>query len=102
MSVPLNVILPLRMGSSPMMLSMVVVFPAPLRPTRHTDSPSRTVSDTPLRTWAGPRKVLIRSSSSTVLGSQKIRGDLLVVPDLVRGAVGQDGALVHGDDPRTV
>src|SRR5216684_6347416 len=102
MSRPLKVTVPLRTGRSPMMLSMVVVFPAPLRPTRTTDSPSRTVSDTPLRTWAGPRKVLMRSSSSTVLGSQKIRGHLLVVADLLRGAVGQDRALVHGDDPRAV
>src|SRR5712692_6247757 len=102
MSFPLNVIVPLRMGSSPMMLSMVVVFPAPLRPTRHTDSPSRTVSDTPLRTWAGPRKVLIRWRSSMALGSQEIGGDLLVVPDLIRRAVCQDRPLVHGDDPGAV
>src|SRR6266511_5424172 len=102
MSVPLNVILPLRTGSSPMMLSMVVVFPAPLRPTRHTDSPSRTVSEMLLSTWAGPRKVLIRSSSSMALGSQEIGGDLFVVPDLIRRAVGQDRPLVHGDDPGAV
>src|SRR6266478_88040 len=102
MSCPPNVILPLRIGSSPMMLSMVVVFPAPLRPTSTTDSASPTFSDTPLRTWAGPRNVLIRSTSSMALGAQEIGGDLLVVPDLVRGAVGQDGALVHGDDPGAV
>src|SRR6266542_4157508 len=102
MSCPLKVIVPLRTGSSPMMLSMVVVLPAPLRPTSTTDSASRTISETPLRTWAGPRKVLIRSSSSMVLHAQEIGGDLLVVPDLVRGAVGQDRALVHGDDPRAV
>src|SRR5215475_11083078 len=102
MSWPLNVIVPLRTGSSPMMLSMVVVLPAPLRPTRTTDSASRTVSDTPLRTWAGPRKVLIRSISSMALGAKEIGGDLLVVPDLVRGAIGQDHALVHGDDPGAV
>src|ERR1700693_2823063 len=102
MSFPLNVTVPLRIGSSPMMLSMVVVLPAPLRPTRTTDSASPTFSDTPLRTWAGPRKVLIRSTSSMALGSEEIGGDLFVVPDLVRGAVGQDCALVHGDDPGTV
>src|SRR5215472_6834095 len=102
MSRPLKVTVPLRTGKSPMMLSMVVLFPAPLRPTSTTDSASRTVSDTPLRTWAGPRKVLIRSSSSMVLGAEEIGGDLLVVPDLVRSAVGQDRAMVHGDDPGAV
>ena len=35
------------------MLSMVVVLPAPLRPTRHTDSRSPTVSDRLWSTWAG-------------------------------------------------
>src|SRR5438445_7024337 len=81
---------------------MVVVLPAPYRPTRTNDSASPTFSDTPLRTWAGPRNVLIRSTSSMALGSQEIGGDLLVVPDLIRGAVSQDGALVHGDDPGAV
>src|SRR6266481_4823574 len=102
MSFPLNVIAPLRTGRSPMMLSMVVVLPAPLRPTSTTDSASRTWSDTPLRTWAGPRKVLIRSISSIAPGPEEVGGDLLVVPDLIGGAVRQDRALVHGDDPRAV
>src|ERR1700675_1242347 len=102
MSFPLNVTVPLRIGSSPMMLSMVVVLPAPLRPTRTTDSASPTFSETLLRTWAGPRKVLIRSISSMAVSPQEIGRDLLVVPDLVRGAVGQDRALVHGDDPGAI
>src|SRR6266508_4704158 len=102
MSFPLNLIVPLRIASRPMMLSMVVVLPAPLRPTRTTDSPSPTLSDTPLRTWAGPRKVLIRSTSSMAVGSQEIGRDLLVVPDLIRGAVGENRALMHGDDARAV
>src|SRR6266545_1334705 len=102
MSFPLNLIVPLRIASRPMMLSMVVVLPAPLRPTRTTDSASPTLSDTPLRTWAGPRNVLIRSISSMAVGSQEIGRDLLVVPDLVRGAVGQDRALVHSDDPGAI
>src|SRR5437879_1691277 len=102
MSFPSNVMVPLRTGKSPMMLSIVVVLPAPFLPTRHTDSASRTWSDTPLRTWAGPRKVLIRSTSSIAPGPEEVGGDLLVVPDLVGGAVRQDRALVHGDDPRAV
>src|SRR5262249_3382849 len=102
MSCPLNLITPLRTGRRPMMESIVVVLPAPLRPTRHTDSASPTVSDTPCRTWAGPRKVLIPSTSSIALGPEEIGGHLLVGPDLVRGAVGEDRALVHGDDPSAV
>src|SRR5207253_848556 len=46
MSFPWNVIFPARNGSRPMMLSMVVVLPAPLRPTRTTDSLSPTSSET--------------------------------------------------------
>src|SRR5712691_4748857 len=102
MSLPLNVIVPLRIASSPMMLSMVVVLPAPLRPTRTTDSASPTLSETPLRTWAGPRKVLIRWTSSMAMGSQEVGRDLFVVPDLVWSAVGENRALVHGDDARAV
>src|SRR5215468_4223346 len=102
MSRPLNVTEPLRMGRSPMMLSMVVVFPAPLRPTRHTVSASPTLSPRSRRTWAGPRKVLRPVTSSMTIRPQHVGGDLLVVPDLVRRAVGQDGALVHGHDARTV
>jgi len=44
------VILPERTGKRPMMLSMVVVFPAPFRPTRQTASPAFTVNETPWRT----------------------------------------------------
>src|SRR5712692_188807 len=102
MSFPLKMTVPLRTGSSPMMLSMVVVLPAPLRPTRTTDSASPTLSETPLRTCAGPRKVLIRSTSSMAIGSQQVGRDLLVVPDLIRGTVGENRALVHGDDARAV
>ena len=36
---------------------------------------------------------------SAVCGAEQVGGHLLVVPDLVRRAVGQDRALVHGDDP---
>src|SRR2546422_7844257 len=98
MSFPWKVILPVRSGSRPMMLSMVVVLPAPLRPTRTTDSASPTFRDTPLRTWAGPRNVLIRSTSSMALGPQEIGGDLLCVSDLLRRSSGHDGALDSGSD----
>src|SRR6267142_6654768 len=102
MSAPLNVTVPLRTGSSPMMLSMVVVFPAPLRPTRHTVSASPIESRTSRSTWAGPRNVLRRSTSSMAVGPQHVGRDLLVVADLVGRPVGQDRALMHGDDARAV
>src|SRR5262244_3109398 len=102
MSCPLKLMRPLRTGKSPMMLSMVVVLPAPLRPTRHTVSASPTRRATSRSTWAGPRKVLRRDASSMAVRPQHVGGDLLVVADLLGGAVGKDGALVHGHDARTV
>ena len=50
-----------------MMLSIVVVLPAPLRPTRQTTSLAPTLSDTPRRMCAGPRYVSIALTSSTSL-----------------------------------
>ena len=47
-----------------MTLSMVVVFPAPFRPTRQTASAAFTASESPCRMWAGPRKVFRRSTTS--------------------------------------
>jgi spermidine synthase len=38
----------------PMMVRMVVVLPAPLRPSRQTTSPSFTASETPCRMWLSP------------------------------------------------
>src|SRR6266542_3010292 len=102
MSRPFKVTVPLLIGRSPMMLSMVVVFPAPLRPTRHTVSASPTLSPRSRSTWAGPRKVLRRWTSSMAVRPQHVGGDLLVVPDLVGRPVGEDGALVHGHDARAV
>src|SRR2546430_1516822 len=106
MSRPRKATVPARTGRSPMMLSIVVVFPAPFRPTRQTASPSLTASETPRRICAGPRKVSMRSSSSMIPGiSASPRGadergrDGLVAPDLVWRPVGEDRALVHGDDP---
>src|SRR4029450_7840747 len=105
MSRPPKMTRPLRTARRPMMLSMVVVLPAPLRPTRQTDSRSATAIERLRSTWAGPRKTFSRSSSSIRsgrLGPEQVGGDLRVVADLVGGAVGQDRALVHGHDPRTV
>src|SRR5215468_3475739 len=102
MSRPLKVTVPLFTGRRPMMLSMVVVFPAPLRPTRHTVSASPTRRAMSRSTWAGPRKVLRRDTSSMAVRAQHVGGDLLVIADFLGGAVGEDGALVHGYDARAV
>src|SRR5688572_13086064 len=98
MSRPWKAMRPARAGRSPMIVSIVVVLPAPFRPTRQTASASPTVSETSRRTWAGPRCVLTRSSWSTGR-SQEGRGDLLVRADLVRRALGEDRPLVHHHDP---
>jgi len=51
---PLKVIVPFRGGTMPMMLFMVVDFPAPLRPRRPTTSPALTLNVTPKRIWLRP------------------------------------------------
>src|SRR4029453_8075830 len=103
MSRPPKMTRPLRTARRPMMLSMVVVLPAPFRPTRQTDSRAATDMEGLRSPWAGPRKTFRRSSSSIRsgrLGPEQVGGDLRVVTDLVGSAVGEDRALVHGDDPR--
>src|SRR2546425_2720463 len=95
---PWKPIFPERTGSSPMMLSMVVVLPAPFRPTRQTASRLPTLSDTRRRFCAGPRQVSMPSTSS-MRGPEQVRRHRLVPPDLVGGAARQDVALVHRHDP---
>src|ERR1700741_2906680 len=97
MSRPWNVTLPERNGSRPMMLSIVVVFPAPLRPTRQTASFSPTVSDSFRRIRACPRYVSIASTSS-MAGSEHGILHGFVPPDLLRAAAGEDLPFVHHDD----
>src|SRR6266481_6818042 len=97
MSWPWKVIRPPRRGRRPMMLSMVVVFPAPLRPTRQTDSFSPTVSDSCRRICARPRYVSIAWSSS-MGGSEHGVLHRLVGADLIWRAAGQDRSLVHDHD----
>src|SRR5262249_32090702 len=90
------------------MLSMMVVRPAPLRPTSETTSPSSTLNVTPRRMCAGPRKVFMASTSSNTCLSfaiscrqrraEKDVGDVLVRLDLFRRPVGEEFAFVHHDD----
>src|SRR5712671_677022 len=94
---PWKPIFPERTGSSPMMLSMVVVFPAPFRPTRQTDSRLPTFSETRRRIWAGPRQVSIASISS-MRGPDQVRRDRFVPADLVGRPARQDAPLVHRRD----
>src|SRR5262249_42406515 len=108
MSSPRKRIRPERTGSRPVMLSMMVVRPAPLRPTSETTSPSPTSSVTPRRMCAGPRKVFMASTSSSTRLSfavlsrkrdaKKDVGDVLVRLDRFRRAVGEEFALMHHDD----
>src|SRR5947209_4356744 len=108
MSSPRKRISPERTGSRPVMLSMMVVRPAPLRPTSETTSPSPTLNVTPRRMCAGPRKVLMASTSSStrlsfaISGRQrraeKDVGDVLVRLDLFRRPVGEESAFVHHHD----
>src|SRR5262245_10505240 len=106
MSSPRKRIRPERTGSRPMMLSMMVVRPAPLRPTSETTSPSPTSSVTPRRICAGPRKAFMASTSSSTcvlhLGrerhAEKDVGDVSVRLDRFRRSVGEESAFMHHDD----
>src|SRR5262245_1081173 len=53
-SPPSKAMEPLRSGSSPMMARMVLVLPAPLRPSSVTTSPACTSKVMPCRTWLSP------------------------------------------------
>src|SRR5215470_4442523 len=97
MSLPWKVIFPERKGRRPMMLSMVVVLPAPLRPTSTTDSFAPTESDTCRRMRAWPRYVSMAASSS-MGGPEDGVLHRLVVADLFRLSAGEDLPLVHHHD----
>jgi hypothetical protein len=51
---PLIMIEPVRLPVSPISARSVVVRPAPLRPSRLTHSPRRTVKSMPCRMWDSP------------------------------------------------
>src|SRR5215471_13532718 len=99
---------PLRIGNSPVMLSMRVVRPAPLRPTKATTSSAATSIETLRRMCAGPRKVLMLSTSSNTFvilmpscrqgRAEEDAGDIVVCLDFVRRSIGQEAALMHHHD----
>src|SRR5207245_11188024 len=79
---------PVRRGTIPMIDFIVVVLPAPLRPTSVTSSPLRTSRSTPCNTCDSPYhacSLLTERSASGMLGTQ-IRGD--------NGRVLRDGLVV--------
>src|SRR5215216_2815703 len=92
------------------MLSMIVVRPAPLRPTSATTSSSSTCSDTSRTMCAAPRKVLMLSTSRSTRFSfvaaksrrewnaEQDIGDVLVHLDLIGRTVGEERTLVHHHD----
>src|SRR5487761_2183591 len=89
--------LPSRRGTRPMIDFMVVVLPAPLRPSNVTTSPSCTLKSTPCRMWLSPYQAFRPFSSS--IGGPQIGGDHLGVLRH-RGVVafGQHAAAgQHGD-----
>src|SRR5262249_28734959 len=105
MSRPLNWILPDRTGRRPVILSIIVVRPAPLRPTSETTSFSFTVSETSRRMWAGPRNVLMALSSSSIgcvsrreRSAEKNACDFAVGPDLLRRSICEQSAFMHHDN----
>ena len=75
-SVPLIVIWPVRLPTKPKMDLMVVVRPAPLRPSRVTTSPSLTVRFTPCRMCDSPyqacRLLMRKHSLDSAMGSLQL------------------------------
>src|SRR5215470_1313086 len=85
-----------------MMVRSVVVLPAPLRPTRHTTSRSRTSRETRRRmwlAWMNTSMAWTASMSAAAVPAPHHQVDhLRVGPYGGRGGVRQHLALVQGDD----
>src|SRR6201996_9814574 len=96
-SAPRNFTLPSRRGTRPMIDFIVVVLPAPLRPSRVTTSPSRTSKSTPCRMWLSPYQAFSPFSSSidgSQIGSDHFR---VLRHRLVRTFRQHPAAGQHGD-----
>src|SRR5262245_53059126 len=99
---PWNLIEPLRLASIPMMARMVVVLPAPLRPSKVTTSPAFTSKVMPCSTWLSPYQALrSRTLSCTSAMARPHVGfdDLGVLRDLGIVALGQNLAARQDGDP---
>src|SRR5687767_6396863 len=92
---------PLRSASMPMIARMVVVLPAPLRPSNVTTSPGFTSKLMPCRMWLSPYQPCTsrtESNGSVMAGAHIGLDDLRVPGDLGIGALGQHLApRQHGD-----
>src|SRR6267142_4870739 len=89
---PAYVIDPLRCDSMPMMARMVVVLPAPLRPSSVTTSPALTSNVMPWSTWLSPYQPCTSrtaSCASAMAGSHVGFDHLRVLGDLRIGAFRQ-------------
>src|ERR1700761_4034818 len=87
-SAPRNFTCPSRRGTRPMIDFIVVVLPAPLRPSSVTTSPSRTSKSTPCRIWLSPYQAF-KPLISSIDGSQIGGHDLRVLRDTGVIALGQ-------------
>src|SRR6185295_11917149 len=103
---PSNLIEPFRLASIPMMARMVVVLPAPLRPSKVTTSPGFTSKVMPCSTWLSPYQPLrsrTLSCASAMPRSHIGFDDLGILRDLGIVTLGQDlAARQHGDPLRQV
>src|SRR3954470_17140550 len=93
---------PERFPTRPMIDFMVVVLPAPLRPTRVTSSPLRTARSTPWRTCDSPYQAwrpFTESSGSAMLRPQVRRDHGGVLGHLLVVALGDDLAAGEHRDP---
>src|SRR5438552_6896690 len=100
-SLPSNFTEPVRGFTMPMIDFMVVLLPAPLRPTTVTNSPARTSRSTPCSTCDSPYQAsrpFTLSSASGMLGPQVGRHHGGILRDALVVAFGQDFAAgQHGD-----
>src|SRR5215467_6559069 len=67
-SQPSSVMEPLRLATRPIMARIVVVLPAPLRPSSVTTSPASTWNVMPWRIWLSPYQACTSCSASWVSG----------------------------------
>src|SRR5580658_10717566 len=95
-SAPRNRMLPSRRGTRPMIDFIVVVLPAPLRPSNVTTSPSRTAKSTPCRMWLSPYQAFSPLIFSIALGSD-VAPSGIAPSGIAASGMGELGAEIGGD-----